>query len=280
MIQIKNLSFDYGKRKSVFQNLNLTLTEGNVYGLLGRNGAGKSSLLRNMAGLLFPTSGSCIVNGHDAKKRLPVFLQDLYFLPEEFHTPSVKIKEFVDVYAPFYPKFSRKQFLEYLEEFQLSDNEKFSELSLGQKKKALIGFALSTNTKVLLMDEPTNGLDIPSKSQFRKIIASVATEERIIVISTHQVRDLESLIDPIIILDNSEVLLNATTEEIAEKLCFKNVTTVTDHDKVLYSEHSLRGFSIVTQNTDNETSKADLELLFNATLINQPQIKQLFNSEY
>jgi ABC-2 type transport system ATP-binding protein len=277
MIQIKNLSFDYGKRKPVFRNLNLTLTEGNVYGLLGRNGAGKSSLLRNMAGLLFPTSGSCVVNGHDAQKRLPVFLQDLYFLPEEFHTPSVKIKEFVDVYAPFYPNFSRKQFLEYLEEFQLSDNEKFSELSLGQKKKALIGFALSTNTKVLLMDEPTNGLDIPSKSQFRKIIASVATDERIIVISTHQVRDLESLIDPIIILDNSEVLLNATTEEIAEKLCFKNVATVTDHDKVLYSEHSLRGFSIVTQNTDNEHSKADLELLFNATLTNQSQIKQLFN---
>ena len=277
MIQIKNLSFDYGKRKPVFRNLNLTLKEGNVYGLLGRNGAGKSSLLRNMAGLLFSTSGTCIVNGHNAQDRLPVFLQDLYFLPEEFHTPPVKIKEFVDIYAPFYPKFSLKQFLEYLEEFQLSDNEKFTELSLGQKKKALIGFALSTNTKVLLMDEPTNGLDIPSKSQFRKIIASVATDERIIVISTHQVRDLESLIDPIIILDNSEVLLNATTEEITEKLCFKTVLRVTEHDKVLYSEHSLRGFSIVTQNVDNEHSKADLELLFNATLTSQLQIKQLFN---
>jgi len=277
MIQINNLSLDYGKQKPVFQNLNLTLKEGNVYGLLGRNGAGKSSLLRNMSGLLFPTSGTCIVNGHNAQDRLPVFLQDLYFLPEEFHTPPVKIKEFVDIYAPFYPKFSRKQFLEYLEEFHLSDNEKFTELSLGQKKKALIGFALSTNTKVLLMDEPTNGLDIPSKSQFRKIIASVATDERIIVISTHQVRDLESLIDPIIILDNSEVLLNATTEEITEKLCFKTVSKVTEHDMVLYSEHSLRGFSIVTQNVDNEHSKADLELLFNATLTNQSQIKELFN---
>ena len=277
MIQIKNLSFDYGNRKPVFRNLNLTLKEGNVYGLLGRNGAEKSSLLRNMAGLLFLTSGTCIVNGHNAQDRLPVFLQDLYFLPEEFHTPPVKIKEFVDIYAPFYPKFSLKQFLEYLEEFQLSDNEKFTELSLGQKKKALIGFALSTNTKVLLMDEPTNGLDIPSKSQFRKIIASVATDERIIVISTHQVRDLESLIDPIIILDNSEVLLNATTEEITEKLCFKTVLKVTEHEKVLYSEHSLRGFSIVTQNVDNEHSKADLELLFNATLTSQLQIKQLFN---
>jgi ABC-2 type transport system ATP-binding protein len=277
MIQIQNLSFDYGKRKPVFRNLNLTLTEGNVYGLLGKNGAGKSSLLRNMAGLLFPTAGTCVVNGYNAQDRLPSFLQDLYFLPEEFHTPPVKIREFVEIYAPFYPKFSRKQFLEYLEEFQLSDNEKFTELSLGQKKKALIGFALSTNTKVLLMDEPTNGLDIPSKSQFRKIIANVATEERIIVISTHQVRDLESLIDPIIILDNSEVLLNASTQKIAEKLCFKNVSTVTNHEAVLYSEHSIRGFSIVTQNTDNEDSKADLELLFNATLTNQAQIKELFN---
>jgi len=276
MIQIENLSFDYGIRKLVFRSLNLTLTEGNVYGLLGRNGAGKSSLLRNIAGLLFPTQGICVVNGYNTQDRLPEFLQDIYFLPEEFHTPSVKIKAFVDIYAPFYPKFSRKQFLEYLEEFQLSDKEKFTELSLGQKKKALIGFALSTNTKVLLMDEPTNGLDIPSKSQFRKIIASVATEERVIVISTHQVRDLESLIDPIIILDNSEVLLNATTEEITEKLCFKTVSTVTDHDKVLYSEHSLRGFSIVTQNTVHEHSKADLELLFNATLTNHSQIKQLF----
>jgi ABC-2 type transport system ATP-binding protein len=134
MIQIKNLSFDYGKRKPVFRNLNLTLTEGNVYGLLGKNGAGKSSLLRNIAGLLFPTNGTCEVNGYTAQDRLPSFLQELYFLPEEFHTPPVKIREFVDIYAPFYPNFSRKQFLEYLQEFQLSDNEKFTELSLGQKK--------------------------------------------------------------------------------------------------------------------------------------------------
>ncbi len=277
MIQINNLSFNYGKRKEVFRNLNLTLSAGNVYGLLGKNGAGKSSLLRNIAGLLFPTAGTCEVNGYTAQDRLPSFLQELYFLPEEFHTPPVKIREFVDTYAPFYPNFSRKQFAEYLQEFQLSENEKFTELSLGQKKKALIGFALSTNTKVLLMDEPTNGLDIPSKSQFRKIIASVATAERIIVISTHQVRDLDSLIDPIIILDNSEVLLHANTEEISEKLCFKNVSTVSNHESVLYSEHSLKGFSVVSQNLDNEQSKTDLELLFNATLTNPQKIKQIFS---
>jgi ABC-2 type transport system ATP-binding protein len=276
MIQIKNLSFDYGKRKTVFRNLNLTLTEGNVYGLLGKNGSGKSSLLRNMAGLLFPSQGTCVVNGHTAKDRQPAFLQELFFLPEEFHTPPVKISSFVDTYSPFYPNFSKSQFHDYLKEFQLSENDKFTELSLGQKKKALIGFALSTNTKVLLMDEPTNGLDIPSKSQFRKIIASVATENRIIVISTHQVRDLESLIDPIIILDNSAVLLHADTGEISQKLCFKNVSTVSNHETVLYSEHSIKGFAIVTENTENEDTKADLELLFNATLNQQAKIKELF----
>lgn len=276
MISIDNLSFSYGKKKPVFKGLTLSLKEGNVYGLLGKNGAGKSSLLRNIAGLLFPTSGSCTVNGFDTQARHPGFLQELYYLPEEFYAPPIKIKDFVTTYAPFYPNFSLKQFLEYLEEFKISDNEKFSELSLGQKKKALIGFGLATNTKVLIMDEPTNGLDIPSKSQFRKIIASVATEERIIVISTHQVRDLDSLIDPIIILDNSEILLHATTEEIAEKLSFKTVNDVTNHEQVLYSEHSIRGFSVVLPNTNHEHTKVDLELLFNAALVNRDALKNIF----
>ncbi|MEA5403745.1 ABC transporter ATP-binding protein [Arcicella sp. DC2W] len=276
MITINNLSFNYGKRKPVFRHLNLKLSAGNVYGLLGKNGAGKSSLLRNMAGLLFPSEGTCTVNGYNAQDRLPSFLQEMYFLPEEFYAPPVKIKDFVKTYSPFYPNFSLKQFLEYLEEFQISENEKLTELSLGQKKKALIGFGLATNTKVLIMDEPTNGLDIPSKSQFRKIIASVATDERIIVISTHQVRDLDSLIDPIIILDGSEVLLHATTEEIAEKLSFKTVSVVTDHEKVLYSEHSIRGFSIVMPNNGHENNKVDLELLFNAALTNRQAIKDIF----
>ncbi len=278
MIQIQNLSFDYGKRKPVFKHLNLNLAEGNVYGLLGKNGSGKSSLLRNMAGLLFPSQGTCTVNGFEAKNRQPAFLQELFFLPEEFHTPSVKISAYVATYAPFYPNFSKSQFQDYLKEFQLSENDKFSELSLGQKKKALIGFALSTNTKVLLMDEPTNGLDIPSKSQFRKIIASVATQNRIIVISTHQVRDLESLIDPIIILEDSEVLLHAGIAQISEKLCFKQVSTVLNHEKVLYSEHSIKGFATVSENIENEENKVDLELLFNAALAQPLKIKAMFGN--
>ena len=276
MIQIENLSFAYKKDKPVFQNLNLTFKEGNIYGLLGKNGSGKSSLLRIIAGLLFPNEGKCTVNGYKSGNRLPTFLQELYFLQEEFHAPAVRIGEFLSIYVPFYPNFSKKQFESYLKEFQLADNEKFTELSLGQKKKALIAFALATNTKILLMDEPTNGLDIPSKSQFRKIIASVASEDRIIVISTHQVRDLESLIDPIIILDNTGLVLDASMEQITNGLCFKSVAKINETEKVVYSESSLKGHSIIVENIENEPSKADLELLFNATMANQKLLKDLF----
>jgi ABC-2 type transport system ATP-binding protein len=277
MIQIQHLSFGYGKRKQVFRDLNLQLHEGNVYGLLGKNGAGKSSLMRNIAGLLFPTAGQCLVDGQPSQNRNPLMLQNLYFLPEEFSAPPVSIATFVDIYSPFYPRFSHQQFQDYLDEFQLDKKSNLTQLSLGQKKKALIGFGLATNTQILLLDEPTNGLDIPSKSQFRRIIASVAANDRIIVISTHQVRDLESLIDPIIILDESEILLNASIEKIAEKLVFKMLSVVDDHEKVLYSEHSIRGFSVVTPNDDKQESKVDLELLFNAALKEKNTFKKIFN---
>jgi ABC-2 type transport system ATP-binding protein len=276
MLSINQLSFGYGKRKRLFENLNLNLTEGNVYGLLGPNGAGKSSLLRLMAGLLQPTAGGCNADERPTFERVPSFLQDMFFLPEEFVTPSFKISELVSSVAPFYPKFSENQFLNYLSEFQIGYQERLKDLSYGQKKKVLIGFGLATNTRLLLMDEPTNGLDIPSKSQFRKIIASVASSDRIIVISTHQVRDLDSLIDPIIILHQNKVALNASTEEIAEKLAFKTVQTVENHEAVLYSEHSLRGFATVAENTKNEATKPDLELLFNAVMAHPDRIKNIF----
>jgi ABC-2 type transport system ATP-binding protein len=277
MINIHQLDFGYGKQKQVFSKLNLSLRAGRVYGLLGPNGAGKSSLLKLMGGLLFPVSGNCEVNGFRAGERLPSFLQELFFLPEEFYMPSVRIKSYIDVNAPFYPNFNKEQFNDYLKEFQLSDNQKIGELSLGQKKKVIIGFGLATNTKVLLMDEPTNGLDIPSKSQFRKIIASAVNEERIIVISTHQVRDLESLIDDVIILNESQLIINTPMETVAEKLSFKVVPTIENPEEVLYSEHSLKGFSVVSTSTKAEHSKVDLELLFNAAIGNKIAFQQLFN---
>lgn len=247
MIQLDHVSFGYSKHKRLFDNLSMKLNSGHIYGLLGKNGAGKSSLLRNMAGLLFPLNGKIQINGHEPKKRQPAFLQDIFFIPEEIYLPSVTIDQYLKVHAPFYPKFDEQQFRRYIKEFDIPEGNKLTGMSYGQKKKVLTAFALATNTRILLMDEPTNGLDIPSKSQFRKIVSSALEPDRLILISTHQVRDLDNLIDSIIILEDSEILIQHSLDIVSERLHFGTVSSINHDSNVLYSEPSLRGYKAVTK---------------------------------
>jgi ABC-2 type transport system ATP-binding protein len=278
MIELKNLSFGYNKKKLLYKDLTLTLAPGSIYGLLGKNGAGKSTLLKNLIGLLFPTSGSITVNSFSPKKRLPSFLETIYLIPEEVHVPSLTIHQYKNLFAPFYPNFDSEKFFSYLEQLDVKDQGKLNTLSFGQQKKFIIAFALACNTKVLLLDEPTNGLDIPSKIRFRKLISSVFSEERMIFISTHQIRDLDNLIDRVIIVDNGELLLHASIGTIAEKLCFKTVAELADADNVLYAEDSLKGFSVVAQNSNGEDTKVNLEQLFNAVTENPQTVKAIFKN--
>lgn len=279
MLTIQNLSFDYDRRKPVFNNLSLTLKQGNIYGLLGRNGAGKSSLLRLMAGLLFAKEGTCHFNGIDTRTRSITVLENLYFLPEEFHTPAISIVEFVSINSPFYPKFNHAQFENYLKEFQLSKSDKLSRLSYGQKKKVLIGFGLSTNVQLLIFDEPTNGLDIPSKSQFRKLIASGLSDNQAIIISTHQVRDMDGLIDNIIILESNAILLQQSVEEIAERVSFKSFANTENAHGAIYTEQTIKGLLAILPNSSHEHTKVDLELLFNAVVHKKELLQQLFATD-
>ena len=276
MIEISNLAFSYRKKKLLFDDLNLQFTQGRIHGLLGKNGAGKTTLLKLISGLLFPKNGNINTLGFEPRLRKPSMLQDIYFLPEEFSIPDFSIQKFVDVYAGFYPKFSSEQFNAYLCEFEIHDNSKLNALSYGQKKKVLIAFGVACNTRLLIMDEPTNGLDIPSKSQFRKIMAGIMDENRCVIISTHQVRDLDNLIDSITILDEQNVIISQPIEKITEKLCFKIINGNTEN--ILYSEDTLKGKWGVIENQHNEDSKLDIELLFNAIFANKIKIQQLFNN--
>ena len=278
MIEIKNLSFGYHRNKLLYKKLQLTLQSGNIYGLLGRNGAGKSTLLKNIIGLLFPVEGKILVNGFIPGRRLPSFLETIYFIPEEVHVPSLTISRYLNLFAPFYPLFNKEDFFSYLESLDVKTAAKLSTLSFGQQKKFIIAFALACNTKVLLLDEPTNGLDIPSKKRFRKLIASVMNEDRMIFISTHQIRDLDNLIDQVIIVDNGELLLNASLPAIAEKLSFKTVEDIPANTHVWYEEDALRGKSIVTENTFLEDTKVNLEHLFNAITENPAMAKAIFKN--
>ncbi len=279
MIQLENIRFGYVKDRPLFQELSLTMEPGHIYGLLGKNGAGKTTLLKIMSGLCFPDSGTAAILGENAALRKAEVLQNLYFLQEEMFVPHLKTGQFVKAYAPFYPNFSQSQFEEYLRELELDrENGYMDKLSHGQKKKVLIAFALATNTKILFMDEPTNGLDIPSKSSFRKLMASAADDSRLVLISTHQVRDLHSLIDMVAILDNGRMLLNAPSYEITRKLLFDVDDMKSSEGTVFYTEETPRGSYQVKANVNGIDSNLDLELLFNAAISNKNEISNLFKS--
>ena len=278
MIEVENLSFSYGRRKSkVLENFSMKLDKGSVYGLLGKNGTGKSTLLYLMAGLLRPQTGNVLYKGVDVKKRYPDTLQDMFLVPEEFALPNVSLKQYVKLNAPFYPNFSDELLNVCLRDFDMNVDIHLGELSMGQKKKAFMCFALATNTSLLMMDEPTNGLDIPSKSQFRKVIASGMSDDKAVIISTHQVRDIDSLLDHVLIMDGSKLLLNQSVSSICEKLYFAEQGMNEPTEGALYVQPSVQGNSVILPNEYGEDSKMNLEVLFNAMLAERERMQQMFN---
>ncbi|MCC7523315.1 MAG: ABC transporter ATP-binding protein [Chitinophagaceae bacterium] len=276
MVSVQNLHFAYG-RNTLFAGLDLQLQPGFIYGLLGKNGTGKSTLLRNIAGTLFPDKGSITVGNEIPGKRKPSFLQDVFMVAEEFFLPDITPERLAYSNAPFYHKFNNEQFNRYLSEFEIPVKHTIQRMSYGQKKKTLISFALACNTALLLMDEPTNGLDIISKSQFRKVIAGALGENKCFIIATHQVKDLENLIDRITVIDEGKILFDQTIEQITRKLTFKISFDTAEIHQALYSEPSLKGDAIVTHNTTNDDSRLDLEMLYKAIILNQDKVQSAFN---
>lgn len=278
MFSLNNLSFSYKKRGGdLFHDLSLELATGNIYGLLGKNGAGKSTLINLMTGLLTPKSGEVTLDGDNVRERLPKTMSDIYLIPEEFELPRLTLKQYVSINAPFYPNFSSDDLQRYLDIFEMggSMDVKLHSLSMGQKKKVFIAFAFATNTRVLIMDEPTNGLDIPSKSQFRKLVTAGMSDDKMMLISTHQVRDISEILDHVTIIDQSRVLLNASIAEVTKRLAFRPMQ---DGDQPLFVQPSVMGALVVVPAQPDEETAVDLEMLFNATLQNPEAINQLFNA--
>lgn len=264
MININNLTFAYpGTKTNVFENLSLSFESNAIYGLLGKNGTGKSTLLYNICGLLLAKQGEVTIDGNSVKERNPEAIRDIFLVSEEFTLPNMKLCEYVKINSVFYPNFSQDILDNCLKEFGLDGDIKLNALSMGQKKKVYMSFALATNTRYLIMDEPTNGLDIPSKAQFRKVIAQSMNEDRTIIISTHQVHDVDTLLDHVVILEHSEVLLNASVGEICDKYVFE-YRTPDNMEDVIYAEPSLQGNAVMAPRGDKPETTMNLELLFNA----------------
>lgn len=269
MLELRNVTFGYGRREAeIFRNFSLQLAPNGIYGLFGKNGTGKSTLLYLMSGLLRPQQGQVDVDGLCPQERRPELLREIFLVPEEFELPDVSLERYVSLNEGFYPHFSREVLAGCLADFELPGTLRLGQLSMGQKKKAYMSFALAAGTRILLMDEPTNGLDIPSKSQFRKVISRHMAEDRILVISTHQVRDVEMLIDHVVMLDGTRLLLNRPTADIAAALCFEERPAGMETGDALYVQPSVHGNNIVRANRGGEDTPIDLELLFNALLQN------------
>ena len=276
MIKIQDLAFSYGKNE-VLKNISMDLEPGRIYGLLGENGVGKTTLLTLLCGLKKTQGGTITTDGRNPWNREPTLLQDQYYLPDEVAPVNDKAIAWAKAAGKFWPNFKLDRFDTILREFEVDPAQKMNAMSAGQLKKSYIAFALACNTRYLFLDEPTNGLDIPSKAQFRSALMKYTAEDSTIVISTHQVRDLENIIDPIIILDRRDVLLNATVERIAEKLFFDYGTTL--HPDALYSEQLPDGFIQVLPNTEKADSKVNIEALFNTVHKHKELVKNLFSNE-
>ena len=278
MIRINNITFSYRRKADdVLTNLSLSIEPGAIYGLLGLNGEGKSTLLHLMAGVLTPNAGNITIDDVDVRLRRPSTLSKLFIVPEEFSLPEISLENYVRINAPLYPNFNRDDMERYLKEFELNSNINLKGLSMGQKKKVFISFALAANTPVMLMDEPTNGLDIPGKSTFRKVISMAASDDRTIIISTHQVRDIDKLLDHIIVMFNHKLLLNEPISEISRRLAFVESNDAELVEKALYCQSSVAGKSLVLPNDNDDDSEVNLETLFNLAIEKPEVITQLFN---
>ena len=268
MINIHNLDYAYSAKNRVFTGLDLRLEEGHIHGLFGCNGMGKTTLLKLLAGLLCPTAGSISVDDREPFKREVAFLSEVMFLPEELSLPHLSVRTYAKITAPFYPRFSAEDFSRHLAALEIDPKQNFAKMSMGLRKRAYMAFALATNTRYLLLDEPTNGLDIPSKSVFRRMIAEALTEDKTILISTHQVKEIESLIDNVVIIDHAGLVINASTEELGCKFAFGKAPEGTTP---IYSEQTPQGLLSLSRNVGAE-SQPDIELLFNATVEHRAEI--------
>ena len=272
MIKVNQINYDYPTKwkntsaqdNSVFWNFSLTLEENKIYGLLGKNGTGKSTLLYLLAGLNKPRKGAILIDDDIVTNHNPVTMSKIFIVTEEFELPNMSLSKYVKLNRPFYPDFSDEILEKCLNDFEIDDISDLGAISMGTKKKVYMSFALATNAKYLLMDEPTNGLDIESKSLFRKVIAQNMTDDRTMIISTHQVHDVENIIDHVLILGEKKILLNKSIAELSDEYVFE-LRDADEMGNVIYSENSLQGTSVIARRTPRGTeTPVNLELLYNA----------------
>ena len=277
MINVSKVDFAYPKKANIFSQLDLELKAGKIYGLLGKNGMGKSTLMRLLAGLHHPVSGSIDYDDISVGQRKVSSIKDIFFLSEETFVSSLSVYQYINTYKKLYTELDEESFYKNLAYLDIDESSILTQLSLGQKKKFLLSFGLSCGAKYLFLDEPTSHLDIPSKQKFRRLIADNFSPSQMIIISTHHIEEISALLDNIIILDKGFISLDVAITEIEKKLaCISNSNEV--HETAIHTEFHLGKYVHLIENTDNIDSEISLPLLFNAVTENPQVISSVFKN--
>ncbi len=276
---LEGVRFGYPRRKPLFESLDYRIRSGGVVGLLGKNGAGKTTLLKLISGVLFAQAGQVTLFGDPAEQRRAATLARISYIPEQFEVPQIRLREYITVQAGYFPRFDRQMMERFLQRFEVPGNEYLSELSFGQQKKVLIAAALATGAELVILDEPTNGLDIPSKQIFRRMVAEAAGDNRTVIISTHQVKDVENLIDPIVVLDEGRIVLDATMEQITSGVAMRRFATEAEAEQAgALAVESYLGTAVALVPATAEggeplSGALDLELLFHGAVTRGAQLQ-------
>lgn len=276
MLEMEDVTFAYRNQALIYNKFSLTLAPGKVYGLLGMNTIGKTTLMKLMTTLLFPQEGTIRFRAVDISHRDPSVMSEIFLVPDEVELPSYTQMGFVNLYAPLYPRFDREVLEEWTKRFQVDVTKRLDKLSMGERKKFYLSFAVATRCSFLLLDEPTNGLDILAKDEFKRLIALYMSEDHTVLISTHQGHEIERILDHLLVLDSGGLVLNASLVEIAEKLCFESGNSYVDAEEILFSSEALEGVTILRPRGEGDPETGiDLEFLFRAIVQNPVGIRKV-----
>lgn len=261
MIELNNISFTYPNGRKALSGINGRLESG-MYLLAGENGAGKTTLLHAIAGLARPQEGSCVVNGVKSTTDNPDEMGHIFLLEENMYLPGKSIRDFAAIHTPFYPEFSEELFTKNLQAFGQSGLEPLRSLSLGNLKKAHLAYVLALGVDLLLLDEPTNALDIEGREIFRKILSRSMRPDSTVIISTHNVSDLEKLFDGALMMKGSRLLFAGTDEDVTSRLAFEYASD--RDDEALYSDQQGTRYLNIYPSSGDEETRVDWKALYMA----------------
>lgn len=273
MLILKDLTYSYSNGTEALNDVSVSLCPG-TYLLLGENGAGKTTLLHVLSGLLFPSSGTAILDNTPIPSRHPDVMNRIFFLADNMPFPAASIREMVKIHAPFYPDFSPELLRSNLEAFGMTGNEKLAQLSLGNQQKAKIAYALALQPSLLLLDEPANGLDISSRQELTRLMMANITEEMTVIVSTHTVWDFQNIVDGVMFLHNSQLLLSTTVNDLCDAIAF--TITPAPVENPIYQEIKLGQYHSIVPNSERLFTDVDYTLLYCAMI--REQSRQLILS--